>query len=656
MKALANTIPFLMAVPLSLSFSAKAAADQLAFLDLFEMSLQDLSKVRVSTVSKRSESALESPGITTVITAAEIKTFGATNIKDVLLRIPNLYIFDSSTFSSSGVSLRAGATQHLNNHVLYLIDGRPLRESQNGGLHTDINLLLPVDSIDCIEVVRGPGSVLYGTNAFSGTINFITRGTPNKKEATVRLLAGSDGYQRGGLSLQMPLGNEGGVRLQLNDLSSDGETIRAFDESATTGSLDLERDGQSFSLDAGYGGFSFMSMVNEITTPFVSGAFRWSNMAELELKREFYDLGYQHKFNDQWRLDVNYTYNQLDRFITGPGTGASEFKSSGYLYEVTFNGEFDSGTSVLIGGVVDQLKGDLGSRGGSYDNQRTGLYGQVNYLLNSKSKLLLGAQWKDSEDGEDQLSPRLGYTHRWNSNWSGKFLYSEAYRSPYGSELYFDAVFLQGAPSLKPEIISTLEGQLSYTVADYYIALTYYRSETEDSIGRAIVNGRNTFVNEDSKITFDGLEVEGKWSVTDSLQVQGSYHYQVNEDDNGQDDFMPAARTMTKLGLAYKFSRTFEFGLWASYFGKASKLENLDGNSTVVVNPDADAFTLLSLNVRANAGKLFNNDSFKNVELSVYGNNLLNEDVYFPELGRRVVNTYPQSHGQGIFAQVDVSF
>ncbi len=654
MKVLAKVIPFFLTLPLSVQASPE---NYLAFVDLFEMSLQDLSKVRVSTVSKRVEPALESPGITTVVTAAEIKTFGATNIKDVLLRIPNLYIFDSSTFSSSGVSLRAGATQHLNNHVLYLINGRPLRESQNGGLHTDINLLLPVDSIERIEVVRGPGSVLYGTNAFSGTINFITKKNSSRTEGDIRLMAGSDGYQRAGVSLQMPLGENGGLLLQLNDLNSDGETIHAFDESATAGSLQLERDGQYLSLSGNYEGFVFNSIVSEITTPFVSGAFRWTNIAELELKREFYDFGYSHKLNDQWQVDINYTYNQLDRFIMGSGSSSSEFNSNGYLYEVSFNGQFNSGAEVLLGGVVDQLKGNLGSRGGSYSNQRTGVYGQVNYPLgNNKTKLLLGAQWNDSEVGDAQISPRLGLTHRWSNKWSGKFLFSEAYRSPYGSEMHFDAVFLQGDPNLEPEIISTFESQISYSVSKYYLALTYYHSEAEDSIGRAFVNGRNTFVNQDSEITSDGFEVEGKWSMSDSLQLQGSYHYQMNEDDEGQDDFMPAARTMTKIGIAYKFSNAFEFGVWGSYFGKASKIENLQGSNALDVNPDADAFMLLSINLHTNAGILFDNERWNNIELSVYGDNLLGEDVYFPELGRRLVNTYPQSHGRGVFAQAVIKF
>ncbi|WP_101759778.1 TonB-dependent siderophore receptor [Oceanicoccus sp. KOV_DT_Chl] len=635
--------------------SSMANADP-ASDDLFSLSLEDLSNINISTVSKKNELALQAPGVVTVITAAEIKMFGATSIKDVLLRIPNFYIFDSSTFSASGVTMRAGATQHLNNHVLYLINGRPLRESQNGGLHTDINLLVPVTALESIEVIRGPGSVLYGTNAFSGTVNFIIRKPKDDNQVQLNLTAGSDSYVRTGASLQAPIGEYGGISVHVSDLNSDGETISAVDEAGTTDSLDLYRDGQSLLVDSYYGGFTFNAIINEIATPLSSGAFRWSNIAELELKREFYDLGYEHSLSKDWSIGVNYTYNQLDRYIERPTGPSSEFLANGYLYEITVKGAINNHSSIVMGAVVDQLRGDLGPSGGSYSNKRTGVYGQLDYQLQAATKLSIGAQWNDPEDEEARTSPRLGIIHTWSSSWSSKILYSEAFRSPYGSELYFDAGFLQGDPHLKPETIATTEVQSTYTASDFYLAMTYYHSNTENSIGRAIVNGTNTAVNEDSKISFDGFELEGKWTISNTWQFQGSYHYQINEDDNGQQDFMPAARTMTKIGLAYQSPKGYQMGLWNSYFGKASKLENLEGNNTAVVNPDADAFNLLSINLRANIGRVLDNSQWKNIELAIYANNLLDEEVYYPELGRRLVNTYPQSHAQGVFADLSIKF
>jgi len=623
---------------------------------IYDLSLKDLIKVRVVTASKKSESALEAPSIITVVTAAEIKTFGATNIKDVLLRIPNLYIFDSSTFSSSGVNMRAGASQHINNHVLYLIDGRPLRESQNGGLHTDINLLLSVSALERIEIIRGPGSVLYGSNAFNGTINFITQKAEKNTAVAFNLTQGSNNYSRVGASLKSKIGEQGGFSLHVGTIDTDGETISATDEGGVMGSMALSREGKSLLLNSNYAGLSFNTLITELTTPLSSGAFLWANSAEIELKREFYDLGYEQQLNDQWRVNFNYTYSQLERFIEGPGTNSSEFISNGFLYEIAANGRINDNMSLLIGAVVEKLRGDLGPRGGSYNDKRNSLYAQLDYQVYSNTKLSMGTQRNDPGNDSVRSTPRVGVTQLWNKEWASKLLYSEAYRSPYGSELYFDAVFLQGDLNLKPETIATTEMQTTFNAEDYFLSITYYHSVTEDAIGRAIVAGTNTFVNENSEITYDGIELEGKWSINKSWHMQGSYHYQVNEDDNGQDDFMPAPRTMTKIGLSYQSHRGYELGLWGSYFGKSSKLENLENSSAVVHNPDADEFTLVSLNLQTNIGRLLDNSSLKNIELSIYGNNLLDEEVFYPELGRRLVNTYPQSHAKGVFAQLTIAF
>ncbi len=640
-------------IPVFLYSSVSLALD---IEDLFSLPLEQLILQEVNTVSKRKELAVDAPGIVTIITAADMKSYGATNIKDVLLRVPNFYMFDSSTFTASGVTMRAGATQHLNNRVLYLINGRPIRESQNGGLHTDINLLFPVEALERIEVVRGPSSVLYGSNAFSGTVNFITKKPKDKLEGAVAATYGSENYLMLSASLQTPVGEKGGLTLRVNDLDTDGETVTAFDEAGMEGSVDLFREGTGVFINFNYAGFSLNSILNTITMPLSSGAFRWTNNADFELKREFYDLGYEHIFSDKWKASINYTYNKQEKLITGPGSSSSEFIANGYLYEITVNGQLAESLSMVVGSVVDQLQGDLGTRGGKYDNKRLAVYGQFDYQLLQRTKLSAGAQWNDPEGASSNMSPRLGLIHHFNDSWISKLLYSEAFRSPYGSELFFDSVFLLGDKNLKPELITTFDAQLNYTENQFYVSATYYHSVTEDAIGRAIVDGTNTFVNQEGEVTFDGLELEGRWNMSPAWKLQGSYNYQINEDDTGQKDVMPAARTMAKMGISYQSVRGYQIGFWNSYFGKASKLEDLEGNNTNVVNPPADAFNLLSINVQGNVGQLFNSTAWQKVEFSLFANNLLDETVYYPEMGRKRVNTYPQSHGRAIYASINARF
>ncbi len=233
------------------------------------LSLSDLLQVEVTTVSKKAENPLDAPGIISVITADEIATFGASNLIDVLQRIPNLFVFDSPTFTATGVSLRAGATQHLNNHVLYLINERPLRESQNGGFHSDINLLFPVELIERIEVIRGPGSDLYGSNAFSGTINFITKKAKPSGKVHLSHIQCSESLSHSHIAYLHHFSDDDYINLSFNHfsdddyinlsfnhLSTDGTTLSATDETADLVLYQSYTEGDNLFLNALFHGVS----------------------------------------------------------------------------------------------------------------------------------------------------------------------------------------------------------------------------------------------------------------------------------------------------------------------------------------------------------------------------------------------------------------
>lgn len=623
--------------------------------NLFALELHELLKVEVVTASKKAEPLVSAPSIISVVTAEDIRTFGGRNIKDVLQRLPNLYIFDSTTFTATGVSLRGGATQHLNNHVLYLINGRPLRESQNGGLHTDINLLLPLESIERIELIRGPGSVLYGSNAFSGTLNFITKKANKSSQVELAVSTGSAQYQSFYGALYQPIGNDGSINLMVNAKQTDGFKQMFIDERGDMGNKYSYYDGQNISLNADYKGFSVLAFKNEIDVPIVSGAFWWDNLTEVTQERSYYDLAYQFNFNSLWSIALNHTYNKSKRFIAEGARPASMFISDGYLYEAVIEGEISDRVKFISGLVNETIKGDLGSSGGKYKSSRYMLYGQFDYNFSQDTKITAGLQWNDTDEAASNTSPRLGLIHRINQRWSSKILYSEAYRSPYGSELFFDANFLKGDQSLLPETIKTIEAQANYSGDTTIFSTTLFRSVTTDAIGRARVNNVNTFINEQGDITFSGAELEMSWDVGNDWRIQSSMVFQTNENDTGEKDVMPAYGFMTKAGISNSSNNTYRLGVWYSYFANAGKSEDINPN-TIVVNKPADSLGLLSINLEFDLAELTQSNKFKNSHLSFYINNLLNESAYFPETGRKLVNTIPQAHDRGLYANFHISF
>ncbi len=140
--------------------------------DLTQNSIEDLMKTKISSVSKREEQVLDTAAAVYVVTRAEIRSTGARNIPDALRLVPGMDVnqIDATTLD---VGIR-GFDERFSNKMLVMIDGRSLYSPIFGGIYWD-SITLDLDDIDRIEVIRGPGGSLWGTNAVNGTVNIITR-------------------------------------------------------------------------------------------------------------------------------------------------------------------------------------------------------------------------------------------------------------------------------------------------------------------------------------------------------------------------------------------------------------------------------------------------------------------------------------------------
>ncbi len=140
--------------------------------------------------------------------------------------------------------------------MLYLINGRPLRESQNGGFHSDINLLFPVELIERMEVIRGPGSFLYGSNGFSGTINFITKKAKPSGKVHLSHIQGSESLSHSHIAYLHHFSDDDYINLSFNHLSTDGTTLAATDETADLVLYQSYTEGDNLFFNAQFHGVS----------------------------------------------------------------------------------------------------------------------------------------------------------------------------------------------------------------------------------------------------------------------------------------------------------------------------------------------------------------------------------------------------------------
>src|SRR5712675_3482316 len=163
------------AATVALLSTATAAAES-SSNRLTDLSLEELSNIQITSVSKRAERLSDAPASVFVITGDEIRRSGATSLPEALRLAPNLQV---ARASANGWAISArGFNSASANKLLVLIDGRSVYSPLFSGVFWDVQDLM-LEDIDRIEVISGPGGTLWGTNAVNGVINVITRSAKN---------------------------------------------------------------------------------------------------------------------------------------------------------------------------------------------------------------------------------------------------------------------------------------------------------------------------------------------------------------------------------------------------------------------------------------------------------------------------------------------
>jgi iron complex outermembrane receptor protein len=140
--------------------------------DLTEQSLEDLMNVEVTSVSKTEETLSRTAAAVFVISPEDISRSGAMNIPDLLRMVPGM---DVSQINANTWAINArGFNARFSSELLVLVDGRPVYTQTFGGVFWDV-LDLPLEDIERIEVIRGPGGSVWGANAVNGVVNIITK-------------------------------------------------------------------------------------------------------------------------------------------------------------------------------------------------------------------------------------------------------------------------------------------------------------------------------------------------------------------------------------------------------------------------------------------------------------------------------------------------
>jgi len=629
-----------------------AGQDPAGLGDLSMEELMNLKVERVYGASRYEQKVTNAPSAVSIVTADEIRKLGHRTLADVLRSVRGLYVSDDRNYTYLGIRGFLRPNDY-NTRVLVLIDGHRVNDNLYDSGTVAREGMVTVDLIDRVEIIRGPSSSIYGSSAFFGVINVITKRGGQLDGMEIAADAGSfDTYNA---SMSLGGNTEGGLEWLVSASNYDSGGVKRlyvpeFDERitdnplATNNGMAVGIDGErAFNLfgNASYGDFRlasfFSDRVKRIPTASFGTAFD-DGREETTDYRGYVDIQYEHNFcaslNLQGRLFYdNYTYHGAYPYGTPSDTGLQDellLKDGavgewiGTQWQLTAN-VFKHHTLIVGGEFRDNIREyqvayyDVAPRDYQLRDDRSsrisGVFAQDEISLSKTLLLTAGLRYDyylDSFGGT--VNPRLGLIYNPTEATTLKVLYGEAYRAPNPYERYSNAV-QSTRPQLRPETVNTYE-----LVAEHYLGPRYrltasaYYYDIRDLISQAATQAGETYFDNLESANATGVELEMQARYDSGLLARASYALQRTEDGQTHHLLSSSPQHLGKLSLIVPLpGEGLSAGLDLQYNSSSRTLSAKRADDFLTVN-----LTLLSQQV------------LKNLSLSFSVYNLFDESYGYP--------------------------
>ena len=552
----------------------------------------------VSIATGNLQALRRAPAVASVITAADIAAMGATDLDQVLETVPGVHV-NRTPNSYSPLYVVRGIVSAYTPQILMLQNGVPITTAYVGN-KGNIWGGYPVEHIARIEIIRGPGSALYGSDAFSGVINIITKGPGEAQGSEFGARAGSfgsyDGWvQHGGkigpvdVAAYVRLGKTDGTDAIVDaDAQSRNDTLFKTHASLAPGALNNQLKAIDANLDLIYGQWrgrfgykkrydmgtgagiaSALDPVGRQRGERVTGSLAW---ADPQFTRDW-GLGATLS-SQQYTQEVSTIYQLLPPGLTFPTgafpngmLGAPEtfertYRLSGFadysgfnnhhvrlgaghddieLYRTTERRNFNyapNGTPIPLPAVIDTI----GTTPFMLPQRRKVdyLYLQDEWNFAKDWNLTAGVRHDHYSDFGGTTNPRLALVWDASFDLTAKLLYGRAFRAPAFLESYgISNPVALGNPNLKPERNATTELSFAWQArTDATVNLTFYRYDMKNII-RTVANpmpGTGATYANTGDQKGHGVELESNWTVTRDLRLSGNYAWQRSTDQTTHTD------------------------------------------------------------------------------------------------------------------------
>ncbi|HVK54730.1 MAG TPA: TonB-dependent receptor [Burkholderiales bacterium] len=580
-----------------------------------ELALSYGDKAFVSIATGSRQLVTRAPSVATVITDADIQSMGATDLDQVLETVPGLHVAISSGQYNPIYTIR-GIYGEFNPQVLLLINGVPLKMVFNGN-RSQVWAGMPVENIARIEVIRGPGSALYGADAFSGVINIITKTTREIQglQGGVRLgsFDSNDAWiQYGGAVGAVNMAfflRTGSTNGQQETVTADRQTgvdrVFGTNVSAAPSHVNVQREAYDAQIDlsykklrwrAGYQGRRDVGTGTGIAQALdprghaegqrfntdiaylnaqpakdwdvsVQGSYHYfSDEHDLVLfppgasfgaGRTFPNgvIGNPYKYEKQYRLNVSALYAGFQNHSVRIGAGAEHLN----LYKVQESKNFESLSSTnatpvpLSTGITDVT--NIAPFMTPHLRKVVYVYAQDEWSFAKDWYLTTGLRYDHYSDFGGTTNPRLAAVWEAAYNLTAKMLYGRAFRAPTFIDLYnINNPVLLGNSDVKPEIIDTVELALSWQASNkLQTGLNLFQYQMKDIIQPVTDPTGTKTMRNTGKRSGAGFELEANWDLTKNVRIAGNYAYQRSIDRTNHADAGNAPRNHLYIRTDWRF-------------------------------------------------------------------------------------------------------
>lgn len=570
--------------------------------DLTELSLEELMGLKIDevyTASRYVQKISDAPASVTVITVSEIRKFGYRTVADVLKAVRGVYVTNDRNYSYVGVR-GFGLPEGYNNRILVLVDGHRINSAIYGQALLAEDFVLDLDLVERIEFVRGPGSSLYGSNAFFAVINVMTRKGRSLQGPEAAVTIGGFGSTKGRFTFAKTF--ESGLDLLLSSslYNMQGQTFfyPEFNSPSTNSGFAPDADGEyAYSAFArlGYKEWTLQAayVVREKDLPTAPYGTVFPSRTTASWDSQGYvDLSYDHAFPQKLDLkvrafaDTSWYLGNFEYLDAGLNSYVNKDRALSYTWgsEIQLiQPLFEDKLKLTAGGELrhnfhQRMQNfDVGGPGGSYldtDSHTLVLAGfaqaEVSILDNLRANV--GVRYDSYDTFGSSVSPRAALIYTPFEGTTVKALYGQAFRAPSPFELYYNdgGQTWNANPNLGPEKIATYEIEIEQDLGkDFRIIGSGFYYECSDLITLQTDSGGILFFDNVNRARTVGGGVELQGRFENGIEGRLSYTYASAENAATGIWLVNSPRHVAKANVSVPIVREKAFAsLELQYLGK----------------------------------------------------------------------------------------